>query len=256
MRKILQKIINGEITAYDAEKMLKTKQILELEDFAKMDTNREIRTGFPEVVYAEGKDDQEIVKIIMSCADSGRIIVTRLLNERYETIKNYFTPLIDKGFKIEYNKKARILLVKNYEVEKIGKIGIITAGTSDITVAEEARIIAEESGCSVLCSYDVGVAGLHKLFSNVREMLEKNVEVIIVVAGMEGALTFAVASLVDVPVVGVPSSARYGMDKGGFTALHAMLQSYAPGIAVVNIDNGFGAAVLASTIIKSIHKKY
>ena len=246
MRKLLQKLINGEITVYEAEKMLKTGQILELEDFAKMDTGRDFRTGFPEAVFAEGKDDQEIVKIIMSCANSGRVMVTRLLNERYEAMKEYLTPLIDKGFKIEYNRKARILLVKNYEVEKIGKIGIISAGTYDLDVAEEAKIIAEEAGHIVICSYNLGMTETRQIVSKVHGMLENQVEVIIVVAGRESPLLSMIACLVDVPVIGVPTS----NGKGGFTALFSMLQSFAPGTAVVNIDNGFGAAVFASTIIK------
>ena len=226
-------------------------QIIEIEDFAKIDSCREIRTGVPEAVFAEGKEDEEIIKIIMSCADNGNIMVTRLDSDRFEEIKDKLTPLVDKRFKIEYNRKARILVVKDHEVEKIGKIGIITAGTSDIPIAEEARIVAEESGCEVLRSYDVGVAGIHRLFTQVREMLEAEVEVIIVVAGMEGALPSVVAGLVDIPIVGLPTSVGYGVGEGGFTALYAMLQSCAPGIAVVNIDNGFGAAVFASTIIKS-----
>ena len=254
MKEIIQKLIKGEISADKAEKLLKTMQILELEDFAKMDICRDIRTGVPEAVFAEGKDDEEIVKILMSCASNGRIMVTRLQKERYEVIKNELTPLIEKGFVVEYNKRARILMVKNHDVEKIGKIGIITAGTSDIPVAEEARIVAEEAGCEVLRSYDVCVAGIHRLFSRVREMIEKDVEVLIVVAGMEGALPSVVAGLVDMPVVGVPTSVGYGVGEGGFTALYAMLQSCAPGIAVVNIDNGYGAAVFASTIIKSKNK--
>ena len=181
----------------------------------------------------------------------GNIMVTRLESDRFELIKDELSSLVDKGFKVDYNRKARILVVKDHEVEKIGKIGIITAGTSDIPVAEEARVVAEESGCEVLRSYDVGVAGIHRLFTQVREMLEAEVEVIIVVAGMEGALPSVVAGLVDIPIVGLPTSVGYGVGEGGFTALYAMLQSCAPGIAVVNIDNGFGAAVFASTIIKS-----
>ncbi len=254
MKEIIQKLIKGEISADKDEKLLKTMQILELEDFAKMDICRDIRTGVPEAIFAEGKDDEEIVKILMSCASNGRIMVTRLQKERYEVIKNELTPLVDKGFSVEYNKRARILMVKNHDVEKIGKIGIITAGTSDIPVAEEARVVAEEAGFEVLRSYDVGVAGIHRLFSRVREMIEKDVEVLIVVAGMEGALPSVVAGLVDMPVVGVPTSVGYGVGEGGFTALYAMLQSCAPGIAVVNIDNGYGAAVFASTIIKSRNK--
>jgi pyridinium-3,5-biscarboxylic acid mononucleotide synthase len=255
MREILQKLINGEISAETAEKMLKTMQIMELEDFAKIDVCRDIRTGVPEAIFAEGKENEEIVKILMNCAFNGRIMVTRLSNERFEIIKHDLNPLIDKGFMVEYNKKAKILMVKDHEVNKIGKIGVITAGTSDISVAEEARIVAEESGCEVLKSYDVGVAGIHRLFSQVRRMMESNVEVIIVVAGMEGALPSVVAGLVDVPVVGLPTSVGYGVGKGGFTALYAMLQSCAPGIGVVNIDNGYGAAIFASTIIKSRQKR-
>lgn len=251
MKKILQKLIKGEITPESAEKMLKTMQIMELEDFAKIDTCRDIRTGTPEAVYAEGKEDHEIVKIIIKSSKKGRVMVTRLENQRFQNIREELISLIDEGFNIDYYQKARILMVKNHEIEKIGKIGIITAGTSDIPVAEEARVVAEESGCEVLYSYDVGVAGIHRLFSQVRKMLEEEVEVILVVAGMEGALPSVVAGLVDVPVVGVPTSVGYGVGKGGFAALNAMLQSCAPGIAVVNIDNGFGAAVFAATIIKS-----
>ena len=254
MREILQKLKNGEISTETAEKMLKPMQILELEDFAKIDVCRDIRTGVPEAVFAEGKENEEIVKILMNCAIKGRIMVTRLHKERFADIKDELNPLIDKGFKVEYNKRAKILMVKDHDVEKIGKIGIITAGTSDIPVAEEARVVAEEAGCEVLTSYDVGVAGIHRLFSQVRRMIKSNVEVIIVVAGMEGALPSVVAGLVDVPVVGLPTSVGYGVGEGGFTALYAMLQSCAPGIGVVNIDNGYGAAIFASTIIKSRQK--
>ncbi len=254
MREILQKLKNGEISTETAEKMLKPMQILELEDFAKIDVCRDIRTGTPEAVFAEGKENEEIVKILMNCVINGRIMVTRLQKERFAEIKEELNPLIDKGFKVEYNKRAKILMVKDHEVEKIGKIGIITAGTSDIPVAEEARVVAEEAGCEVLTSYDVGVAGIHRLFSQVRRMIKSNVEVIIVVAGMEGALPSVVAGLVDVPVVGLPTSVGYGVGQGGFTALYAMLQSCAPGIGVVNIDNGYGAAIFASTIIKSRQK--
>lgn len=255
MKEILQKLINREISAETAEQMLKSMQILELEDFAKIDVCRDIRTGVPEAVFAEGKENDEIVKIVMNSASYGSVMVTRLHNQRFEDIKEDLKPLIDKGFKVEYNRRAKILMVKDHELEKIGKIGVITAGTSDIPVAEEARIVAEESGCEVLKSYDVGVAGIHRLFSQIRRMLESNVEVIIVVAGMEGALPSVVAGLVDVPVVGLPTSVGYGVGEGGFTALYAMLQSCAPGIGVVNIDNGYGAAIFALTIVKSRQKQ-
>lgn len=250
MKKILQELINGNISVEKAEKMLKTMQIVELEDFAKLDAARDVRTGFPEAIFAEGKNNQELVKIIRNCANRGRVLVTRLEEDRYFEIKDELKSLQDEGFKAEYNNKARILLLKDGEIERQGKVGIITAGTSDISVAEEARIVAEEAGCEVLTSYDVGVAGIHRLFSQIRRMLEEDAKALIVVAGMEGALPSVVAGLVDVPVIGVPTSVGYGVGAGGFAALNAMLQSCAPGIAVVNIDNGFGAAVFASTIVK------
>lgn len=252
MKDVLQKLMNGKISAEEAEKKLKTMQIREIEEFAKLDLGRDVRTGVPEAIFAEGKEDNEIVKILLACNDSESIMVTRLDAERYGRIKDELKLLEDQGFKLEYNKKAGVLVVKNRTVEIIGKVGIITAGTSDIGVAEEARVVAEEAGCEVLTVYDVGVAGIHRLFSHVRKMLEEEVKVLIVVAGMEGALPSVVAGLVDVPVVGVPTSVGYGVGEGGFTALYAMLQSCAPGIAVVNIDNGFGAGVFASTILKSI----
>ena len=250
MKEILQKLIEGEIPLEEAEKKLKTMQIREIEDFAKLDMCRDLRTGIPEVIFAEGKENDDLVKIILGSADKGRLMVTKLNNDKYDAIKEELTLL--EGFKIDYHKKAKILLVKNHEIEKEGKIGVITAGTSDIPVAEEARITAEEMGCEVFSAYDVGVAGIHRLFSHVRVMIEKDVKVLIVVAGMEGALPSVVAGLVDIPVIGVPTSVGYGVGEGGFAALFAMLQSCAPGIAVVNIDNGFGAAVFATKIAKQL----
>lgn len=250
MKKILQELINGKLSVEKAEKMLKTMQIAELEDFAKLDTARDLRTGFPEAIFAEGKADPELLKIINNCSKRGRVMVTRLEEDRYLKIKEELVSCNDEFMKVEYNPKARILLIKDKEIEKKGRIGIITAGTSDVPVAEEARIVAEEAGCEVLTSYDVGVAGIHRLFSQIRRMLESDVKVIIVVAGMEGALPSVVAGLVDVPVIGVPTSVGYGVGAGGFAALNSMLQSCAPGIAVVNIDNGFGAAVFAATVVK------
>ena len=255
MKEILQKLTEGKISALEAEKQLKIMQIQEINDFAKLDTGREARTGIPEAIFAEGKEDEDLVKIILKGAKNGRLMVTRFSKDRYDLLKPQIDTLKDKGFQVEYNKKARILLVKNHEIEKEGKIGIITAGTSDIPVAEEARITAEEVGCEVLVSYDVGVAGIHRLFSHIKNMIDEDVKAIIVVAGMEGALPSVVAGLVDVPVIGVPTSVGYGVGEGGFTALFAMLQSCAPGIAAVNIDNGFGAGVFAAKIAKRTLKE-
>ncbi len=250
MKEILRKLINGKISLDEAEKMLKTMQIEELEDFAKLDTYRHLRTGVPEVIFAENKEDEDLLKIILKCANTGHVMVTRLNNERYNAMKSHLDSIKENGFKVQYNKRARILIIKDHEIEKKGKIGILTAGTSDIPVAEEAKVTAEEMGCEVITAYDAGVAGIHRLFPHVKEMIENDVKAIIVVAGMEGALPSVVTGLVEVPVIGVPTSIGYGVGEGGFTALFSMLQSCAPGIAVVNIDNGFGAGVFAAKIAK------
>ncbi len=254
MKEILQKLVNNEISLEEAEKMLKTSHIDELEDFAKLDTSRHLRTGIPEVIFAENKDDEDLIKIILHCAHMGHVMVTRLSPERYEIIKPELDLIEDKDIKFDYNKKACILVIKNHEIEKNGKIGILTAGTSDIPVAEEAKVTAQEMGCEVLTAYDAGVAGMHRLFPPLKKMLAEDVKALIVVAGMEGALPSVVAGLVDVPVIGVPTSIGYGVGEGGFTALYAMLQSCAPGIAVVNIDNGFGAGVFAAKLTKQTLK--
>ena len=255
MRDVLQQVLNGTISLEEAEKKLKAMQIKELGDFAKLDSARHVRTGFPEAVFAQGKEEEELLEIMKSCAPDDKLLVTRLETERFESLKSHLKQLSpDLGLKIEYNSRARILVVRGSkakdELEKIGKIGLVTAGTSDIPVAEEARVVAEEAGCEVISSYDVGVAGIHRLFSQIAKMVDEGVMAIIVVAGMEGALPSVVAGLVDVPVIGVPTSVGYGVGEGGFAALNAMLQSCAPGIAVVNIDNGFGAAVFAATILR------
>ncbi len=248
MKEILQKLIDGQITIEEAERNLKTMQIKEIEDFAKLDMCRDQRTGIPEVIFAESKESDDIIKIIKASLVNGRVMVTRLDKEKYNSIKGNLN--LPDEFKMEYNRRAKILLIKSNEVEKKVKIGVITAGTSDIPVAEEARITAEEMGCNALTAYDVGVAGIHRLFSHIRDMIQEDAKVLIVIAGMEGALPSVVAGLVDVPVVGVPTSVGYGVGKGGKTALFTMLQSCAPGIAVVNIDNGFGAGVFAAKIAK------
>jgi pyridinium-3,5-biscarboxylic acid mononucleotide synthase len=248
MREILQKLVEGKISLEEAEKHLKTMQIREIEDFAKLDMCRDIRTGIPEVIFAEGKENQDLIKIIMGSLDQGRIMVTKLNQKKFDAIKDEIK--IPNDFKAEYNRRAKILLIKNHNIEKKFNIGVITAGTSDISIAEEARITAEEMGCHTLTAYDVGVAGIHRLFTHIRRMIEEDVRALIVVAGMEGALPSVVAGLVDMPVIGVPTSIGYGVGEGGRTALFTMLQSCAPGIAVVNIDNGFGAGVFAAKIAR------
>lgn len=255
MREILEKLLNGKIDINQCENLLKANNLLELEDSVKLDLSRQNRTGFPEAIFSQGKSHEDLVLIINAFIEnldenSKDLIFTRLDDSKFKSLENN---LKEKNIDFEYNKKANILVIKsNNSRKKKGKVGILTAGTSDIPVAEEVRVIVEGGGCETICSYDVGVAGIHRLFPKLSKMLEEDVKVIIVCAGMEGALPSVVAGLVDVPVVAVPTSVGYGVGEGGKTALYAMLQSCAPGIAVVNIDNGFGAAVFALSIVNNI----
>ncbi|MBF4469413.1 MAG: nickel pincer cofactor biosynthesis protein LarB [Methanobrevibacter arboriphilus] len=278
MRKILEKLLNGEIDIETCENLLKANTILELDGIAKFDNNRKIRTGFPEAILAQGKDYNDLLAIIKGYFDNKKkndfnnsIIITRLDNDKYDKLKVDLAYLNEK-FDFEYNYKAKILIISNKIInnetngdeinnesdtdfdsnENSKKIGIITAGTSDMPVAEEAKVIVEQGGCKAITSYDVGVAGIHRLFPQIAKMIEEGVCVIIVCAGMEGALPSVVAGLVDVPIIGVPTSVGYGIGGKGKAALYAMLQSCAPGLAVVNIDNGFGAGVFALTIAKNL----
>ncbi|MBR0270878.1 MAG: nickel pincer cofactor biosynthesis protein LarB [Methanobrevibacter sp.] len=254
MREILERLINEEIDLQTAENMIKSNKILEVDDIAKFDSKRQNRTGFPEAVFSPSKDYEDLLLIIKKYFESDNpqnLIITKLSKERYEKLVSDLAYLDD--FIFDYNKRAQILVIKTSEnnSEPVAKIGIITAGTSDINIAEEAKVIVEEGGCEAITSYDIGVAGIHRLFPQIAHMIKEGVEVLIVCAGMEGALPSVVAGLVDIPVIAVPTSVGYGVGEGGRVALDAMLQSCAPGIAVVNIDNGFGAAVFALTIVKS-----
>ncbi|MDR0900257.1 MAG: nickel pincer cofactor biosynthesis protein LarB [Methanobrevibacter sp.] len=270
MKKILKELLEEKITIEEAEILLKTNSILELDEIANFDKNRENRTGFPEAILAQGKEYEDLIAIIKGYfneEESERenskeksvleksVLITRLTKKLYLKLEKDLEYLKNEGFKLNYNHKARILKISGPKAiaisPKYGKIGIITAGTSDIAIGEEARVIVEEGGCEVLTSYDVGVAGIHRLFPQIAKMIEEKVQAIIVCAGMEGALPSVVAGLVDVPVIGVPTSVGYGVGGKGKAALYAMLQSCAPGIAVVNIDNGFGAGVFALTLAKN-----
>ena len=252
MKEILEELISGKITLEECENILKSNSIQELDDAVKLDLSRKNRTGFPEAIYAEGKTDEDLILIINSHFKKSKenLIITRLNPLRFLEIKD---ELLANEDSLIYNKKANILILKLKEIEKKDiNIGIITAGTSDIQVAEEAKVVLEEGGINTITSYDVGVAGIHRLFPQISKMIESDVKVIIACAGMEGTLPSVVAGLVDVPVIGVPTSVGYGVGTGGKVALYAMLQSCAPGIAVVNIDNGFGAGVFALTILNNL----
>ena len=270
MKEILKSLAEGEISIEECETLLKAENIRELDDVAKIDTSRKERTGFPEAILADSKDYDDllfIIKRFFEKQESGNdslelknnIIITRLSKERYESLEKDLAYLLENGIKFDYNKRAKILIIyKDSLVDfnpEYGKVGLLTAGTSDIPIAEEAKVIVEQGGCEVISSYDIGVAGIHRLFPQIAHMVEEDVSAFIVCAGMEGALPSVVAGLVDAPVIAVPTSVGYGIGADGKAALYSMLQSCAPGLSVVNIDNGFGAGVCALTIAKGIAKK-
>ncbi len=208
--------------------------------FAKLDHQRERRTGFGEVIYCEGKTTDHLVKIYQHFAETeGEVLGTRASKEQYEAVKAVLP-------QIEYDELSRTLLLQPKKKELIGCIAVATGGTSDIPVAEEAARTAEYFGSKVERIYDVGVAGIHRLLAQTDRLKEANV--IIAVAGMEGALPGVVAGLVDKPVIAVPTSVGYGAHFNGLAPLLTMLNSCAEGIAVVNIDNGFGAGYMATQI--------
>jgi len=273
MKEILKSLAEGKISIEECETLLKAESIRELDELAKFDTSRKDRTGFPEAILADSKDYDDLLTIIKryfekessnnedsdSIELKDNIIITRLSVERYESLKEDLDYLLEKGIKFDYNKRAKILIIyKDSLVDfnpEYGKVGLLTAGTSDIHIAEEAKVIVEQGGCEVISSYDIGVAGIHRLFPQIAHMVEEDVSAFIVCAGMEGALPSVVAGLVDAPVIAVPTSVGYGIGADGKAALYSMLQSCAPGLSVVNIDNGFGAGVCALTIAKGIAKK-
>lgn len=241
---ILKEVQEGNL---EVDAALDNLKDLPFEDlgYAKVDHHRELRNGYPEVIYCEDKTRDEVKGIVEKMMDRNHnILATRANEEIYEALQELTDDL-------EYHERARIVVVKKEEVElSSSKILVMTGGTSDLAVAEEAAITAEVMGNSVERAYDVGVAGLHRLLAQKDKMAEANV--IITVAGMEGALASVVSGLVDKPIIAVPTSVGYGANFDGLAALLAMLNSCASGLGVVNIDNGFGAAYLADSIVNQI----
>ena len=243
LKKILEDVKNNEL---DIDSALEILIDLPYEDlgYAHIDHHRSIRNGYPEVIYCKGKSDEHILGIIDRMNKKNtNILGTRCRKETFEKIIKIYP-------NAEYEELSQILKIKNEEIKEQGKgkILIVTGGTSDIPVADEAYFTAEFFGNKVERLYDVGVAGIHRLLSN-RNIIEE-ARVIVAVAGMEGALPSVVGGLVDVPVIAVPTSVGYGANFDGLAPLLAMLNSCASGISVVNIDNGFGAGYLASIINK------
>jgi pyridinium-3,5-biscarboxylic acid mononucleotide synthase len=248
LREVLQKIAKNELTVEEAERLLRFFAIEEISNCAKIDVNRDLRSGIPEIILAEGKSIPDLLEISLRMLSSrGRAIISRCSTEQISTLR---TEVPDNAV-LQVNEKARMVVIKNNNVvikNTGGKVGILTAGTSDVPIAEEAKIIAEEMGCQVFAAYDVGVAGIHRLIEPLKDLVLKDVDVLIVVAGREGALASVATGLVDVPVIGVPTSNSFGFGEKGLSALMSMLQSCSLGLSVVNIDGGVAAGAVASSI--------
>ncbi|MDO8747158.1 MAG: nickel pincer cofactor biosynthesis protein LarB [Thermodesulfovibrionales bacterium] len=236
IKRILSSVKSGSISVEGAVKKLKHFPYEDI-SFAKVDHHRHLRQGVPEVIFASGKTKEQVVGIAKAMyKKSKRFLITKAAKDIYNALKV-------KG--AVFHPASGIISIGE-EKKKTGNVLVLTAGTSDISVAEEAAVTASFLGSKVNTVYDVGVAGLHRLMDNKKYI--KDARVIIVIAGMEGALPSVVGGLTDKPIIAVPTSTGYGTSLGGLTALFAMLNSCVPGIAVMNVDNGFGAGCLAHKI--------
>jgi len=249
---ILDEFANGSLSLSEVKKEISIHAVEEIGDIAKLDVGRELRRGgLPEIIFSESKEFKDIVKIATAAVSSkGQVVVSRIRRDELSRLAN---TLRRKGLHVEIGRNSTTLLASEKSfTHKMSdaKIGIISAGTSDIGVAEEARIVSKAMGCESIISYDVGIAGIHRIFPVLKEMSKQEICAIVVVAGMEGALASVVASMVDIPVVGVPTSIGYGFGANGIGALASMLQSCTLGLTVVNIDNGIGAGAFAAMIAK------
>ena len=254
LKRLLQQVAEGNLSPDRAWDKLRNFGFESLEEFAKIDHHRSLRNGFPEVIWGAGKTTEQIIKIIQLMEQKNQD-----LGQKNPIMATLIEPEIAEKLQaaiphLQYYPVAKIVAIADFDAtpKQPGVISIVTAGTSDIPVAEQAAVTAELSGFQVTRLWDVGVAGIHRLLSNWHYLAEA--DVLIVIAGMEGALPSVVAGLVDCPVIAVPTSVGYGASFGGIAALLTMLNSCASGIGVVNIDNGFGAAILAGQILRTANK--
>ena len=254
LREILQALAEGRMTVEEAEREVRLTALAEVGSKGLLDLGRELRAGVPEVILGEGKRPDVFKSLFLrTLRECGRALASRVDPEQAEAVLSS----IPEGYEAEYREDARMLVARRRGARPKptgGRVGIITAGTSDIPVAEEAKAVAEEMGCEVYTAYDVGVAGVHRSIQAVREMVSRDVDALVVVAGREGALPSVVAGLVDVPVIAVPTSTGYGVGAGGVGALMAMLQTCSLGVAVVNVDAGIQAGAVAALIANRVAK--
>lgn len=254
IRTLLEKYSRGQLSIDEVQRQISIDSIkLVSNNLAQLDVDREIRKGVPEVIFAKGKENKDILKIVLASLNRNeRVVVSKIQLGEIHKLCKYLRKM---NFRIEVGKKSTTILVngRSTSANKIsttesGKIGILAAGTSDIGIAEEARLVAKAMGCGTILSYDVGIAGMHRLFPAIEEMISEKVSAIVVVAGMEGALASVVSSIVNIPVIGVPTSVGYGFGSNGIAALASMLQTCTFGLAVMNIDNGVGGGAFAALI--------
>jgi NCAIR mutase (PurE)-related protein len=252
--RLLKRYSNGEIGINEIRREISIENIGYVgENIARLDLQRETRKGCPEVILALDKHYNDLHEItIKTLEKTGVALISKAPEDVYTKIS---AQLKLERYMVETAARGTTILVSTRELkfnETIPQIGIICAGTADIPIAEEARLMAKSMGCSTNIHYDVGIAGMHRLLPALKGMMEKNVEAVVVVAGMEGALPSVISALVDVPVIGVPTSVGYGMGSGGIGALTSMLQTCTFGLAVMNIDNGIGAGAFAALVCKRL----
>jgi len=256
LREILHKVKKGEMGIEVALKHIKLDYLEKIEEDVRLDVLRMERTGFPEIIFAESKTNDVLENLLKKYLISRNyVLVSRLRDDQIDVLEEFCRQ--NSQFSLELNKKGKIGKIYKPELIKknpIGKIGLITAGTSDIAIAEEIKMIAQAMNCEITTAYDVGIAGFHRIFQPLKDMIDTDVDVIVVAAGMEGTLPGVVSALVDIPVIGVPTSHGYGFKGKGEAALATMLQSCSPGLSIVNIDNGVGAAAAAILIAKGAHR--
>ncbi len=247
LRTILERLVRGEIGVEEAEKLIRSWEVRQLGETLKLDLGREMRKGLPEVILAQWKGGEDLRKAIVGALEArGRALISRISEEHIPIIEEF-----EREYHVRKSPNSRVYVIRRRDLPAPplkGKVGIIAAGTSDVPIAEEVRLLVEEAGCSTVRAYDAGVANLKRTLEAVTDVMEGGADVIVAIAGMEGSLPSVVASLVDILVIGLPTSVGYGMGGGGEAALLSMLQSCAPGLVVVNIDNSVAAAYAAVSV--------
>ncbi|MCG7844245.1 MAG: nickel pincer cofactor biosynthesis protein LarB [Methanomassiliicoccales archaeon] len=245
VREVLEEYRQGKIDLQRAERLLRMDFLERVGDHTLFDHAREARRGIPEVIWGENKSPAMVADIVrMALQDRDAVMVSRATQEHLEALRE----VVDSKYLRFIEGSGIIVADRRPDRPRIGLIGIMTAGSSDIAVAEEAKAMAELMGCEVLTEYDIGVAALHRFLEPLAKMLDRGVDALVVVAGMEGALPTVVSGLADVPIIGVPTSVGYGYGGKGKAALMGMLQTCSPGLVVVNIDNGIAAGATAALI--------